>query len=84
MPQNMVQLGVAISFLPRTGVRRGLDSGSVSLIYLADTLAVFLITYLLLRRNEHHDTAVVAFLKLLRETYEVTISIHPVSLTYDG
>ena len=78
--KNMVQLGLGISFLPRSGVRRELDSGSLSLIALAEAPAVLLPTYLLLRRNQYHDPAVVAFLKLLQETYEVTIPIHPVGL----
>ena len=78
--KNMVQLGLGISFLPRSGVRRELDSGYLSLIALAEAPAVLLPTYLLLRRNQYHDPAVVAFLKLLQETYEVTIPIHPVGL----
>ena len=76
----MVQLGLGISFLPRSGVRRELDSGSLSLNTLAEAPAVLLPTCLLLRRNQYHDPAVVAFLKLLQETYEVTIPIHPVGL----
>ena len=82
--KNMVQLGLGVSFLPRSGVRRELDSGSLSLIALAEAPAVLLPTYLLLRRNQHHDPAVVAFLKLLQEIYEVTIPIHPASLREDA
>ena len=78
--KNMVQLGFGISFLPRSGVRRELDSGSLSLISLAEAPPVLLSTYLLLRRNQHHEAAVVAFLKLLQETDEVTIPIHSVGL----
>ena len=75
--KNMVQLGLGISFLPRSRVRRELDSGSLSLIALAETPAVLLPTYVLLRRGQQHGPAVVAFLKLLQETYGVTIPTQP-------
>ena len=75
--KNMVQLGLGISFLPRSGVRRELDSGSLSLIALAGTLVVLLPTYVLLRRSQQHGPVVVAFLKLLQETYGVTIPTQP-------
>ena len=75
--KNMVQLGLGISFLPRSGVRRELDSGSLSLIALAGTPVVLLPTYVLLRRSQQHGPVVVAFLKLLQETYGVTIPAQP-------
>ena len=75
--KNMVQLGLGISFLPRGGVRRESDSGSSSLIALAETPAVLLPTCVLLRSGQQHGPAVVAFLKLLQETYGVTIQIPP-------
>ena len=75
--KNMVQLGLGISFLPRSGVRRELDSGSLSLIALAETPVVLLPTYVLLRRSQQHGPVVVAFLKLLQETYGVTIPTQP-------
>ena len=75
--KNMVQLGLGISFLPRSGVRRELDSGSLSLIALAGTPVVLLPTYVLIRRSQQHGPVVVAFLKLLQETYGVTIPTQP-------
>ena len=75
--KNMVQLGLGISFLPRSGVRRELDSGSLSLIALTGTPVVLLPTYVLLRRSQQHGPVVVAFLKLLQETYGVTIPTQP-------
>ena len=75
--KNMVQLGLGISFLPRSGVRRELDSGSLSLIALAGRPVVLLPTYVLLRRSQQHGPVVVAFLKLLQETYGVTIPAQP-------
>lgn len=71
--KNMVQLGLGISFLPRSAVRRELESGSLSLITIAEAPAVMLPTYVLLRRGQQHGPAVAAFLNLLQETYGVTI-----------
>jgi len=71
--KNMVQLGLGISFLPRSGVRRELESGSLSLIAVAEAPAVLLPTYVLVRRGQQHGPAVVAFLNLLQETYGVMI-----------
>ncbi len=75
--KNMVQLGLGISFLHRGRVRRESDSGSLSLIALAETPAVLLPTCVLLRSGQQHGPAVVAFLKLLQKTYGVTIQIQP-------
>ena len=82
--KNMVQLGLGISFLPSNGVRRELDSGSLSLIALAETPAVLLPTYVLLRRGQQHDPAVVAFLKLLQETYAMAIPNQPTNRYKSG
>ena len=73
--KNMVELGLGISFLPRSGVRRELESGSLTLITLADVPPVLLPTYVLLRRGQQLDPTVIAFLKLLQETYKVEIPI---------
>ena len=73
--KNMVLLGLGISFLPRSGVRRELESGSLTLISLAEVRPVLLPTYLLLRRGQQHGPTVIAFLKLLQETYKVEIPI---------
>ena len=77
--KNMVQLGLGISFLPRSGVRRELDSGSLALIALAEAPAALLPTYVLLRRSQQHGPVAVAFLRLLQETYGVMIPTLPVA-----
>ena len=73
--KNMVQLGLGISFLPRSGVRQELESGTLTLIDVAGVPPVLLPTYVLLRRGQQHGPVVVAFLNLLQETYKVQIPI---------
>ena len=73
--KNMVQLGLGISFLPRSGVRRELESGTLTLIDVAEVPPVLLPTYVLLRRGQQHGPVVIAFLNLLQETYNVRIPI---------
>ena len=73
--KNMVQLGLGISFLPRSGVRQELESGTLTLIDIAEVPPVLLPTYVLLRRGQQHGPVVVAFLNLLQETYKVQIPI---------
>ena len=73
--KNMVQLGLGISFLPRSGVRQELESGTLTLVDVAEVPPVLLPTYVLLRRGQQHGPVVVAFLNLLQETYKVQIPI---------
>ena len=73
--KNMIQLGLGISFLPRSGVRQELESGTLTLIDVAEVPPVLLPTYVLLRRGQQHGPVVVAFLNLLQETYKVQIPI---------
>jgi DNA-binding transcriptional LysR family regulator len=73
--KNMVELGLGISFLPRSGVRRELESGTLVLISVAEMQPVLLPTYVLLRRGQQHGPAVVTFLNLLQEIYNVQIPI---------
>ena len=71
--KNMVELGLGVSFLPRSGVRRELESGSLTEISLAELPPVLLPTYVLLRRGQQHGPTVVDFLKLLQKTFQVKI-----------
>ena len=73
--KNMVELGLGVSFLPRSAVRRELESDSLSLVSLSEVLPVLLPTYVLLRRGQEHGPTVLAFLRLLRETYGVKIPV---------
>ena len=73
--KNMVQLGLGISFLPRSAVRRELESGSLTMIELAEVQQVRLPTYLLLRRGQQHSPTVKSFLNLLQNIFQPEIPI---------
>ena len=73
--KNMVELGLGVSFLPRSGVRRELESGTLTSISLAEVPPVLLPTYVLLRRGQQHGPTVVEFLKLLQSTYNVKMPL---------
>jgi len=73
--KNMVRLGLGVSFLPRSAVRREVEFESLILIDLAEVPPVLLPTYLLLRRGQEIGPTVRSFLKLLQETYNVEIPV---------
>ena len=73
--KNMVQLGLGISLLPRSGVRRELESGSLTRIGLLEVQPVLLPTYLLLRRGQQHGATVASLLRLLQDMYGVEIPV---------
>jgi len=73
--KNMVRLGLGVSFLPRSAVRREVEFGSLTLIDLAEVPPVLLPTYLLLRRGQEIGPTAKSFLKLLQETYNVEIPV---------
>jgi DNA-binding transcriptional LysR family regulator len=70
----MVELGLGISFLPRSGVRRELEIGNLAMVHLTEAQQVHLPTYALVRRGQHYSTTVLAFLALLKEIYGVNLS----------
>jgi len=73
--KNMVRLGLGVSFLPRSAVRREVEFESLTLIDLAEMPPVLLPTYLLLRRGQEIGPTARSFLKLLQETYNVEIPL---------
>ena len=73
--KNMVRLGLGVSFLPLSAVRREVEFGSLTLINLAEVPPVLLPTYLLLRRGQEIGPTARSFLKLLQETYDVEIPV---------
>ena len=73
--KNMVRLGLGVSFLPLSAVRREVEFGSLTLIDLAEVPPVLLPTYLLLRRGQEIGPTARSFLKLLQKTYNVEIPV---------
>jgi len=73
--KNMVELDLGISFLPRSGVRQSLESGTLVQIPLAEGQQVLLPTYVLVRKGQHYSSTVVAFLGLLRQIYDCDMPV---------
>ena len=73
--KNMVELGLGISFLPRSGVRQSLENGTLAIVPLADQQQVLIPTYVLVRKGQHYSPTVLAFLGLLNELYDADIPI---------
>ena len=71
--KNMVELGLGISFLPRSGLRRNLENGTLVIIPIAEQQQVLLPTYVLVRKAQHYSPVVVAFLGLLHQLYDADI-----------
>ena len=72
--KHMVELGMGISFLPRSSVRHELERGSLRLIPLKEGHSVSLPTAAIVRRAQHYSPVVVAFLRILKEMYGADIS----------
>ena len=72
--KNMVELGLGISFLPRSSLRKNLENGTLVIIPLAERQQVLLPTYALVRKGQHYSPTVVAFLELLHQIYYADIS----------
>ncbi len=73
--KNMVELGLGISFLPRSGVRQSLENGTLAMIHLAEQRQVLLPTYVLVRKGQHYNATVLAFLGLLHQIYNADIPV---------
>lgn len=73
--KHVVELGMGISFLPRSGVRHELERGSLCLIPLMEEHSVLLPTAVMVRRAQHYSPPVLAFLSILREMYGADLSL---------
>jgi len=73
--KNMVELGLGISFLPRSGVRQSLENGTLVIIPLAERQQVLVPTYALVRKGQHYSPTVLAFLELLHQIYNADIPV---------
>ena len=82
--KNMVELGLGISFLPRSGVRHELESGSLTAVPLTEGHRVILPTYVLVRHAQYYSPTVLAFLELLQRMYRADIPILQGRVVEDG
>ena len=73
--KHLVELGMGVSFLPRSSVRHELERGSLCLIPLAEGHQVSLPTSAIVRRAQHYSPAVLAFMDVLREMYGLNTSL---------
>ena len=73
--KHLVELGMGISFLPRSGVRHELERGSLCLIPLKEGHLVSLPTAVMVRRAQHYSPTVLAFLNVLHDMYDADISL---------
>ena len=67
--KHMVELGIGISFLPRSAIRREVERGGLRTISLGPENRVALQTALLMRLADSHPPQVLALLEVLSEMY---------------
>ena len=73
--KNMVELGLGISFLPRSGVRQSVENGTLAIIPLPNRQQVLIPTCVLVRKGQHYSPTVLAFLGLLHQIYDADIPV---------
>ena len=73
--KHLVELGMGISFLPRSSVRHELERGSLCLVPLKEGQSVSLPTAVMVRRAQHYNPAVLAFLNVLQDMYNADMAL---------
>lgn len=73
--KHLVELGMGISFLPRSGVRHELERGSLSLIPIKEGHSVSLPTSVMVRRAQHYSPSVLAFLEVMQNMFGTKIPL---------
>jgi DNA-binding transcriptional LysR family regulator len=71
--KRMSERGLGISFVPRNGVHRELELGTLALIRIREGSRVTLGTSVIVRRAQGYSPAVLAFLEVLARTFEVEL-----------
>src|SRR5207247_1164068 len=64
--KHLVKLGVGISFLPRKSILQELDNRTLTAIPLTEGHQVIVSSSVIVRRAQHQDSAVLAFLEVVR------------------
>jgi DNA-binding transcriptional LysR family regulator len=73
--KHLVELGMGISFLPRSSVKHELERGSLCLIPLKEGHLVSLPTSVMVSRAQHYSPTLLAFLHVLRSMYGVDMPL---------
>jgi DNA-binding transcriptional LysR family regulator len=73
--KHLVELGMGISFLPRSSVKHELERGSLCLIPLKEGHLVSLPTSVMVRRAQYYSPGLMAFMYVLRDMYGADISM---------
>ena len=73
--KQMLERGLGVSFLPVNSMKRELEMGMLSIIDLDDGHKVKLPTSVILRKSKIYAPAVIAFLELLKNIYNVQIPL---------
>ena len=73
--KHMVELGIGISFLPRSSIHHELERGSLSVVPLREGHSVSLPTAVMVRRAQHYGAGVQAFLDVLHDMYGADIPL---------
>ena len=73
--KHLVELGMGISFLPRSGVRHELERGSLQLIPIKEGHSVSLPTSAMVRRAQHYSPSVLAFLEVMQNMFGTKIPL---------
>ena len=73
--KHLVELGMGISFLPRSGVRHELERGSLRLIPIKEGHSVSLPTSVMVRRAQHYSPSVLAFLEVMQHMFGTKIPL---------
>ena len=72
--KHMIELGLGISFLPLSGIRREVEQGLLSVISLEPEHRVVLPTCVLVRRAQYYPEPLQAFLRVLERMYVIDLS----------
>jgi DNA-binding transcriptional LysR family regulator len=73
--KQMIERGLGISFLPRNGILREMELGTLAMIRIREGSRVTLGTSVMVRRAHSYSPAVLAFLEVLARTFEVEIPV---------
>jgi DNA-binding transcriptional LysR family regulator len=74
--KQMLERGLGISFLPVNSMKRELEMGMLAIIKLAAGHQVKLPTSVIIRKSKIYAPAVIAFLELLKDIYNVEIQFN--------